>query len=343
MEIIMPSRPVFNESVFNSYSNLKNFFKQSDAIDQVLSKKNKSYSKPLIPFKPNLACRWQVCQVATAPFRYISAFVLIILSKISSFAGAKAFAKWTKNSARYQIAGFNVYSEEPTKLFKITHAENDPNTEGKIVNETATIPVNRIIDPRVKNRTFCSIREGVRFGHHQGICRGMSNWFVYLYLNTKDQFADPRSHMSALGKLFQDGGGSEATLLQSLYIKKGSLLGLKVGIQPIHSHGTLSTPVLKQATSDWNSSMNPQVATKLQNLPAGVYRTNVPRHAMAYIKINDTLSYFFDPNEGLIEINGKDQGEKLYELLKTSLDKTGGAISGCPTANFIEAYPVTLR
>lgn len=64
---------------------------------------------------------------------------------------------------------------------------------------------------------------------------------------------------------------------------------------------------------------------------------------MAYIQINQKLSYFFDPNQGIIEINGKDQGEKLNELFAKVLNDLNvwKVLSSFQNYNYLE--PVALR
>lgn len=318
----MPDTITFNESVFSSYNNLQNFFLRSNAVNEVLNKKDKPYSKIEKPLNSNLRGKWLVCQIASAPFRLLLGLALKIISKSASLVGAKEFAKQTKTAFQYQKAGFGLYSDTPTKLFMIKDTTNRPNDQGAIVNKTPFIPESRITDPKVKHRTFCRLRKGIKFNHDQGICRGMSNWFLYLYLNTKNQFADPRSHMAALGAQFSKGGGIEPTLLQSINLWKGKLLNLKIGTQGIHSHGSFGDPLYAHTPAEWKSQSK-QIIEKLQNMPAGAYGTYLPFHMTAYIKINDRQGFFFDPNEGIIEIIGDNVGEKLYEMLTETLKHTG--------------------
>ncbi len=317
----MPDERVFNASVLDSYANLKFFLTSSASINEVLSRKNKPFSKVLSPLNPNLQGKWQVCQIATAPFRGILAIVLKIVAKIASLLGAKEFAKQAKTAAQYQLAGFGLYSETPTKLFRIKDSVNRPNPEGQIVNRTPAIPESRITDPKVKKKTFCIVDKAVEFNHQKGICRGMCEWFLYLYLHTKSQFSDPRRHMLALGKQFAKGGGMDPTLLQSLFLNKGKLLNMKFGAQTTHTRYPIS--LFEHTPIEWKAKAEP-IMRELQNLPAGAYGVGLPLHQTAYIKIDDRLGYFFDPNHGITEINGDSVGEKLYELITTSLKETKG-------------------
>jgi hypothetical protein len=332
----MPQR-AWDSSVVHSYSKLKNYFIESYAINQVVSKKHKRTTRTLNPLNPNLAFKWRVCNIATFPLRLPLLIILVLISKISSLAGKNKVRTYTRDGARFLYRGFNTYSQEPTKIFRLHWAQNGPDKRGDIVNNTPFIPMSQIPDEKVHNRTFCSIYRGVKFNHQNGICRGMCDWFMYLYLNTKEQFSDPRSHMCMLGKQFKNGGGQEPTFLQSINIKKGKLLGLKVGTQNV---GSPSKCLHKWATVEWNSRKS-EMVQQLQNIPPGVYSTWVPRHATAYIKIHDSLGFFFDPNHGITEINGPSQGEQLYTLISTALSNTGE--SKTASHNFITITPVTRR
>jgi len=313
----------FNKSIFDSYANLQNFFYRSEAMNQVLSSKDDSYSKALIPLNSNLSGRWLVYQIATAPFRSISAFILNILAKAASFMGATQVSKQAKSWAQHHEAGFAIYSETPTKLFRIKNTANGPNAEAQIVKTTPAIPENLITNSKVKKRTYCYQLQKVDFNHNRGICRGMSFWFLYLYLKTKNQFRDMRNLMAALGKQFTTGGGIDPTLLHSINLRKGKLLGLKIGTQAPRTPE--STRLLQCPAHQWESSAQ-RIALQLQNMPNEAYVIRLPIHTIAYIKIHDQLGYFFDANHGITEINGTHTGEKLYELISQSFEDTGAIL-----------------
>ncbi len=192
----MPETRAFNESVLSSYSNLQGFFNRSDSIEQVLNRKNKPFTKPLEELRPNLIGKWRVCQIATAPLRLSSAHVLNIISRISKCLGLSSLSKSTKRLSTNIRIGFNGYATNATRLYLIKKSINHPNSAGRIVNSSPHISESKVSDPKIKKRTFSDINKGIRFGHQNGICRGMSDWFIYLYLKTKGQITDPRVHGS---------------------------------------------------------------------------------------------------------------------------------------------------
>jgi hypothetical protein len=337
----MATRIQPSHALFSSYSDLQNFFMQSDAPKEVLRKKDSAYSKPLLPINPQLSAKWQLCQIATAPIRLTLELALRIFSFIASCVGATHIAKRAKMSARYQSAGFIIYSDESTKLFKIKTTHNRPNARGKIVTKIPFLPKSQIYAPKVERKTFASIQNGVKFDHQNGICRGMSFWFLYLYLKTQSQFSDSRSHMNALGKQFSKGGDIEPTLLQSINLRKGKLLNINIGKEAPYQHRKYSQPegLFTYSTTEWASNVQ-NIAEQLQNMPKGAFKLCIPRHAMAYVKIDARQSFFFDPNQGIIEINGDNQGQKLHELITNTLVPSNDIRS---SFNAIAITPVALR
>ena len=331
----MPETRIFNESVFASYANLQDFFNRSRSIQKVLSKKGEPYSGIPIPINAHLNCQWQVCQLATQPFRLILAVFLTTVAVGLDRCHFSQAAKNMKNWSVHLIVGFNSFSNETTKVLKVASTLNSPNKNGKIVNEHPSIPESRL-DASVRARTFCSIHKAVKFDHNQGICRGMSYWFLYLYLQTKEQFSDPRAHMAALAKQFKNGGGMDPTLLQSIFLGTGNLLNLKIGTQSAAE--TDYTKLFEHTPNEWRSSSD-AIIGQLKTLPVGAYAVGLPKHQTGFIKINDKLGYFFDPNYGVMEIQGHELAEKLYEKVSHTLKET----SGSSNTGHVDFMPITLR
>jgi hypothetical protein len=203
------------------------------------------------------------------------------------------------------------------------------------------IPKERIKDAKVKEITFSNLYGGVKFDYlFSGICRGMCDWSIYLYHNTKDKFSDPRSHMSALGNEFAKGGNIYPTLLQGLYLNDGELLKLQLPnfAKPIayHHYG------------------NPdEFIKKLDCLPAGTYRINISKHVMVAFKIHVNLCFFFNPSAGFTEISRPDQfhlphiGKTLHALIIEGLQQVNKASCNVTgenwRENFIDVYSITPR
>jgi hypothetical protein len=96
-------------------------------------------------------------------------------------------------------------------------------------------------------------------------------------------------------------------------------------------------------SEDWKSSTQ-EISTWLQEeMPVGAYAISLlPLHQTAFVKINDKLGYFFDPNCGIIEINGSVLGEKLYQLISNTVKDVDESEDSKCIRN-IELVPFALR
>ncbi|MGE0669655.1 MAG: hypothetical protein AB7H48_11060 [Parachlamydiales bacterium] len=310
----------------NGYENLKNFFVSSEAPQKVINERESAMSKVVGPMYSDLDGIWEVAQIATYPFRWLLNLVLKEVAKLFSCLGAQELAMHAKTASRYMKIGFDVYSESPTQFFLIKKTANIANDCG-IISEASPVPASQIVDPKIRAKTFLfstDPNEGeVRFDHANGICRGMSDWFLYLYFKTKHEFSDPRSHMIALGRQFSKGGGVEPVLLQSLNIKNGSLLNLRIGVhdQQLIAGRYPGVELSRYPLNQWENEQD-RIIQELRNLPPGGYKVGVPHHSTAYVKVDDHLSFYFDPNVGIIEISGEEVPRYLHALLSTTANGT---------------------
>ena len=131
----------------------------------------------------------------------------------------------------------------------------------------------------------------------KGVCMGMSIQFLHLYLKSKAFFQENTSdqHIRAVTQRFQKGASRVAALLQANF---DAALGsgvmdctgmLKIQLQTEEAFGA---------------------ALFAKALP-GTYLMIGACHACAYIKIDESTSYFFDPNFGTFKICGEEDVQKL--------------------------------
>ncbi len=167
--------------------------------------------------------------------------------------------------------------------------------------------------------------EPLEFFHKKGTCRGMSDWFLYLYFATKHLFSDPEEHLKAVARRMETGATGQATLLQTFSPSDGrSMLHLleKRIHHPIASKpwGELSKSEQKDYFSYTFNTIPPKLFEKdhpeakklIRSLPSGAYHLGVPFHAMTFFKLSPTLAYLFDPNAGLIRMKG-DMPQKVLD------------------------------
>ncbi len=150
--------------------------------------------------------------------------------------------------------------------------------------------------------------KSLEFFHKKGTCRGMSDWFLYLYFATKDLFSDPEEHLKAVARRMETGATAQATLLQTFDYTDG-LSVLDLFRTPIcdpnsEKFGTIPYKLFKKDNSEAKDIIH--------NLPLGAYHLGVAFHAMTFVKSSPTLGYLFDPNQGLIRMRG-DLPNKLFQ------------------------------
>lgn len=282
---------VFNPSQLSSFNGVKSLLNSSRAVQQVLSYRNQPLSGESRLGIRNFCGRWAVVPVALMAAALILPKVLLIALAIPLIC-----AKLGSRSKIYP--GF-------PEIKHLISTRNRASAEARSLNELAPIEVK---DPQLQKRLFGS-KQMIKFQHHQGICRGEVDWFLKVYLETRGQFSDPKAHMMALGKLFEQGGPQESVLLQSLFVRGGKILDLKVG-----------TPDRKWYKNFFNfdkrdfKSFSPSAKREFKLLPPGGYRVYFSTHATAFVKVSDELSYFFDPNVGIFEIKGESQTMPAFKL-----------------------------
>jgi hypothetical protein len=228
-------------------------------------------------------------------------------------------------------------SENLVYVSLITKSKNLCNAEGRLADAHPPIPEKKIKDQKVWKKTFCCVDKEVRFNNVEagGVCRGMCQWFHFLYLNTQEQFSDRRKHVIAVGEQFSNGGGIATTLLQSLALDKGKLLDLNFGTQNPHSKRRCAVPYIQFTFKELtDKSCLDSIDTKLNDLPAGSYHISLPRHVQAMVKIDDHLTFFFEPSRGVYAIQEAAPMQGIYYLIRK-----------CPhTENdIVKIIPVTLR
>jgi hypothetical protein len=296
---------IINTSELTSYEGVKNLLNSSTAVQQVLSHRNSNCSAENNPGARNFCGRWIVLPIALLPIVIGAAAIVLHSAVMFVFAISFAIAFPISFISAWYFRNDPDVSKAIPGVTHLISTKNNPSVKARPLNELAPIEVT---DPRLQKRLFTP-KQIIKFQHHQGICRGEANWFLKLYLQTRQQFSDPSAHMMALGKLFEQGGPQESVLLQSLFIRGGKLLDLKIGMPKQKWFEKL----LKLDNEAIQLQL-PSAIRRFEKLPLGAYQLGFPGHATAFVKVSNDLSYFFDPNDGIYEIKGTQQGEAAFTL-----------------------------
>ncbi len=138
----------------------------------------------------------------------------------------------------------------------------------------------------------------LQFFHRDGLCRGMSFWFIFLLLKTAPLFTDEDQHFRSVGAQFEKGAPKQAALLHALtgHCRVYDLLHL-------------------QAQEDYKkidpqNKSNQQIIQEIQSLEPGLYSIFTSDHQMVYRK-TATHHYLFDPTQGSFKVDSPAIFEKL--------------------------------
>jgi len=134
----------------------------------------------------------------------------------------------------------------------------------------------------------------------KGLCRGMCDWFCFLYENTKDSFANKpiEYHLKAISSLFKDGSSIEG-LLCHLFPTINDIKSCVYFCS--HNVNIFAHPIDEK-----------KVKTYLKQIPLGFYHVSFNRHVINLIKASDDSTYIWDPNMGLIKIKDKNFEDAFF-------------------------------
>lgn len=164
-----------------------------------------------------------------------------------------------------------------------------------------------------------------------GVCRGMSEWFTYLYFKTMDCFKDRSKefHIKAVAENFKYGSPVEGALLQ-MFPHSNSRIDPPIFFQGLYAQ-RFANPLKKRE----------ETINTLKKLPLGIYNLVTlgngkdKGHACILIKLSSDLLYYWDPNYGLIKIMGDNIESTFLDLYKKcvldlyreNIDSTGFSLT----------------
>ncbi|MBN2479680.1 MAG: hypothetical protein JXA94_05580 [Parachlamydiales bacterium] len=200
----------------------------------------------------------------------------------------------------------------------------------------------KLIDPKLKKHLFVNEENEkvLNLSDKDGMCRGMSEWFIYLYLNTYKDFKNRESHIIAIANLFKKGSPVEGVLSQKFY--RVSNFYTPLAMESIYTLSIFDLPHTKT-----------NAIKSLKLLPNGIYKTshdvrNANPHAAVLIKLSDKCVYFWDPNIGLIKEDGKNIENRIIKyhenicrnkLSRLDLTKIDNVMNDNFFAIVLEKYP----
>ncbi len=222
------------------------------------------------------------------PFKEIALFAgvlfLATVHSLSKLVGANNLAIRTDLLAKYYLNRFSIIGD------------TDSNILVPMMNRSRLDASDLYLSPPLKT-SYGMIHYSDTSGH----CRGISNWFNFLYLKTRSAFSSPENHIRAVSKRFRKGSPIEAAFIQSLHNS---------------NPGKTYKPILKALRLKLNYKFLersnkiktiPALAKKIYSLPQGCYNIGLPvtkkiGHSISFIR-EKKERFYIDPNKGAIHIS----------------------------------------
>ena len=304
------SNKIFSDSVFNSYENLIDFFKNSGDLEKIAkSAENDSAVKPLS------YNRWHLLSmdVRRSIFKRSKAWLERLAPRLERSSPNLVKRCYVSIEAGKQKNATPFYLRE---------------IKGQILVRSINYYQPRIHDFYLHARLEFRLRyllnssmqwmtdSALEFYHPNGLCTGICFWFIYLYFKTIDLFPNSiEHHLVEISKLFKSGATYHAALLQGLNKVNAPWLRrhiLQIEIEGLsktknyHSTRIISTEKLYQGPT-----ANQEL---LEMLPDGP-------HFLEFFELHQTLSFkvgqeffIFDPNVGLIKFFGENKIQSVHDF-----------------------------
>lgn len=290
----------FNINILHSLPPLQEFFQPQEEIEHIRRYQESSGSSLT-------SCGIVTWLLMTAPLRLIGAVFLESIALLLNCAGAKELAlrchllKQHLMKEVYLLASLFLYGAQliaPLYNVYAGRAEEVYLTPSLSSSELSA-------DPEIAD----ILRDQTTVDFYQaGVCRGITSWFLALYLRTRDSYMDRDEHFRAVASIFQDGAPPQAALLQALLYPEEPILHLKR--REVQST-SLNRPLQ-------------EVGTLILALPSGVYEVWLPYHRMAYVKVHAALGYLINPSIGIIKVEGENQSLKAAAHFQAYRNRENG-------------------
>lgn len=314
----------FSPDLLNNFTDLKAFFSGEEEIQAIAESEtvDPSNDPPTLYYN-----RWQIAWIyITTPFMGI--FVLFcetiacLLFHLGAVGTSRVFTLLAKHSL-YDwkiLENQNIYQDR-----FLVPSRNCHDLWTTDVYTTPPIHESMIVDKKVRKMIFYKaivkidshakqlkddVMDGIKkihflnFYSSDGLCRGMSSWWMFLFLSTKHLLKDPYEHVKAVSKIFEKGAPRKAALLHTL---AGDAEALLLNMETTDVFKTDYKHIHKDATKTLDD---------LKKIPPGEYALGFRTHRINYVKYRDDLGFIWDPNMGPLPLEGEDHFENLLDKMR---------------------------
>jgi len=296
----------FNPQILSSPEDLKIFFKGEKKIQRVLD------TRIDLAHPHRLRDRWNVIWcIVTVPLNMIACVFFVVIYNSAFILKANGIGKKSLLHYVHHFSHANkawiIHRYGKDFLVKAINAHKLTTSDFYL---QEPIPLKAVKKLKKANSSNFPIRnKEIDFFNIYGNCRGMANWHLYLYVNTRHHFANPIEHIIAVSKQFERGASRQAALLQSLYEVPNSLFNLRF------DDNNAKLQIASFASLNYDHAA---IIKKIQALKPGAYGVGLYAHRINFYKIEDNLGndliFIFDCNEGLIQLTGPNKSEKALKF-----------------------------
>ncbi|MBS0605371.1 MAG: hypothetical protein JSR57_00350 [Verrucomicrobia bacterium] len=291
----------FTPQLLDSATSLRAYLSGQEAIDQI----NRQAASPLSSASSKLNDRWEVFKwEVDSTFQDIIALFLKSVTCLLNSIGATDLAKRCHVASRHAMAStlYLTHFYEMGDRFLMASLNSHRTDTDDLYLQSSIEPG---AHPTFEIHDIDDRNQGIHFFHRNGICRGMANWFLYLYFKTQAQFTNPDEHIKAVTKQFEAGAPREASLLHSLN-EEATTQVLNLGRQ------------LDLLHCDPIRQTDRQIAEEFCALPPGAYAVYSSSHRVNWINLGNGRGYFYNPSFGSDRIDGiEDLTKCVKEFVKT--------------------------
>ncbi|MGE5196446.1 MAG: hypothetical protein ACM3JI_03845 [Anaerolineae bacterium] len=299
----------FNPQVhLSDYQHLKDFFNPTEELARIKKIANKNFSDRRFSSLPPLLSEEELSWIRLkAPLGACLNVFLKALSELFRFVGAKSLGTRYSILSEHQLydsdklASFEMFKEKV-----LSFAINEHATSASDVSLQPDIPLEAIRDRRIRRMTHTpgDPASKIVFHDERGVCRGMTDWFLFLYFSSLKFFKPNNviSHVQAVAEELKEGASSKAALL-NCFGKPDRLLNFK--------------------KKDLFHCTYAHFKKKSRKIHRGAYqiivfnREKMEGHQVDLIRVSRHLSILVDPNTSCLILKGKHQTRQIAQCLES--------------------------
>lgn len=153
-------------------------------------------------------------------------------------------------------------------------------------------PLQKLFEELKKlDRTLGSKNQALSLYFEEGMSRGASTWFINLYLKTHHRFDKTSKHLESVGKIFESGVPKQGAIAQ-VFQSPEHLLKIKKNVDKKKEISLLELEYF-----------HAKVNEKIGALSKGIYRVDMGKESLVFVKRDNQECYIWNPHLGLYRMD----------------------------------------